>query len=293
MGIFENYHLHLFIIVDALSEDMEKRIKKKGYQTSVEEIRQALELASSTSTEEEKDILRGIVNFGTINVKQIMRARMDITAFDYDVDFHQLMDKINKCSFSRIPVYKNRIDNIKGILYIKDILPFIDQNENFAWQKLLRPCFFVPETKKIDDLLKNFQERRVHMAIVVDEYGGTSGLATLEDIIEEIVGEITDEFDKEDVNYSKIDNHTFIFEGKISLNDFLKIVEEEPEALDEVKGESESLGGLLLEIHKKMPQVGERITHKEFEFLIESATTKKIKRIRVVIHEGQEKKNNS
>jgi putative hemolysin len=213
-----------------------------------------------------------------------MKSRMDITAFDIEDDYHELMDRINKNGLSRIPVYRDTIDRIEGVLYVKDLLPFIDKEDAFKWQELLRPGFFVPESKKVDSLLKDFQEKRVHMAIVVDEYGGTSGLITLEDVIEEIVGEINDEFDEEvDVAYNKLDENTYIFEGKTSLNDFSKIINEEVSNFDEVKGDSESLGGLLLELNNKLPRAGEKINFNKFVFTAVAVDQKRIKRIRVFI----------
>jgi CBS domain containing-hemolysin-like protein len=193
------------------------------------------------------------------------------------------MDKINKTGYSRIPIYKETIDKIEGILYIKDLLPFIDKDENFKWQKLLRQGYYVPESKKIDDLLKDFQEKRVHMAIVVDEYGGTSGLITMEDIIEEIVGEINDEFDEDEIAYNKLDENTFVFEGKTTLNDFCKIINEDPAIFEEVKGESESLGGLILEINNKLPRAGDKIKYDRFLFTVVAVDNKRIKRVRVLI----------
>ena len=202
-----------------MSKLVERRIEKKGYSTTVEELNQALELTThnSDTTEEEKDILKGIVNFGTLTVKQVMKSRVDISALDSELNFVEMMDEVNKFGFSRIPVYKETIDTIEGILYTKDLLPYLDESENFKWQKLLRPGYFVPETKKLDSLLKDFQGKHVHMAIVVDEYGGTSGLITLEDLIEEIIGDINDEFDEVSVAFQKIDDHTYIFEGKTSF----------------------------------------------------------------------------
>jgi putative hemolysin len=227
----------------AFSNLIEKRVELKGYSLSVDELHQALELTTEDTPNEEKDILRGIVNFGTLSVKQVMRSRMDITAIDAKMDFHELMDKINKSGYSRIPVFEETIDNILGVLYIKDLLPFIEKDEDFAWKDLIRKSFFVPETKKVDALLKDFQKMRVHMAIVVDEYGGTSGLVTLEDLIEEIIGEINDEFDDtSDFFFQEIDNDTFIFEGKVSLNDFCKKLELDSQVFEDVKGESESRG---------------------------------------------------
>jgi len=206
-------------------------------------------------------------------------------AFNIETNFHDLMDRINKTGFSRIPVFNESIDKIEGVLYIKDILPYVDQEEDFEWQKLLRPGFFVPESKKIDTLLRDFQEKRVHVAIVVDEYGGTSGLVTMEDVIEEIIGEISDEFDEDEIPFNKLDENTYIFEGKTSLNDFCKIVEIDGNVFEEVKGESESLGGLLLEINAKLPRVGEKIHFDRFVFTVVSVDNKRIKRVRVYFKE--------
>jgi putative hemolysin len=211
-----------------------------------------------------------------------MQSRMDITAIDVEIDFHELMDRINKSGYSRIPVYEETIDNILGILYIKDLLPFIEKDEDFAWKELIRKSFFVPENKKVDTLLKDFQQKRVHMAIVVDEYGGTSGLVTLEDLIEEIIGEINDEFDdRDDFFFQEIDPSTYIFEGKVSLNDFCKRLELDIQIFDDVKGESESLGGLLLEINSKLPKNGAKIVFEDFEFTVLAVDLRKIKKVKV------------
>ncbi len=270
-----------------ISNLIEKRIEAKGYDVSVDDLNEALEMTTEESTEEEKDILKGVVKFGTINVKQIMRSRLDITAVDVSIDFHQLMDKINKCGFSRIPVYKESIDHIVGVLYIKDILPYIDRLETYPWQKLVREPYFIPENKKIDDLLRRFQSMRVHMAIVVDEYAGTAGLITLEDVIEEIVGDIHDEFDQTDVEFKKINDTTYIFEGKTSLNDLTKIIDVDINTFDEIKGESESLAGLLLEINSEMPNAGDQIAFENFSFVVESASNKRIKRVKIQINENE------
>lgn len=285
LQFFEKTLTPLSWLLMSVSDVIEKRIEKKGYNLSVDELNQALEITvDRETTEEEKGILKGIVNFGTLSVKQVMKSRMDITAIDVESDFHELMDQINKTGYSRIPVYSETIDKIEGILYIKDVLPHLDKEETFKWQTLLRPGYFVPESKKIDDLFKDFQEKQVHMAIVVDEYGGTEGLVTLEDIIEEIVGEINDEFDEEsDVSYNKLDEHTYIFEGKTSLNDFCKIVDVDTQFFDQVKGESESLGGLLLEINEKLPNAGAKIRFENFLFTIVAVDQKRIKRVRVFI----------
>lgn len=272
----------LTFLLLSISNVIEQRIERKGYSLSVDELNQALEITTEDTTEEEKDILKGIVNFSTLSVKQVMRSRMDITAVDLDMDFHELMDKINKSGYSRIPVYSETIDNIEGILYIKDLLPHIDHDEDFQWQSLVRKGFFIPENKKVDSLLKDFQQKRVHMAIVVDEYGGTSGLVTLEDLIEEIIGEINDEFDDiEDFFFKAIDAKTFIFEGKVSLNDFCKKLEIDAQIFDDVKGESESLGGLLLELNSNFPKNGSKIKFDIFEFTVMAVDTKRIKKVKV------------
>jgi len=266
---------------------IDKRFQKKGYDTSVDELHKALEITTENeeTTEEEKEILRGIMNFGTLTVKQVMKSRTEVTAFDMEIGFHELMDKINKSGYSRIPVFIETIDKIEGILYIKDLLPFVDEDEHFNWRELIRPVYFVPETKKIDSLLKDFQEKRVHMALVVDEYGGTSGLITLEDIIEEIVGEINDEFDDDDKSYRKIDKSTFIFEGKTSLNDFCKVIGIDPSIFDTIKGESESLGGLILEINSTLPFVDEKIHFDKYTFTVMAVDNRRIKKIKVKIDE--------
>ncbi len=267
-----------------LSNAVETRIERKGYTLSVDQLNHALDIATeSDSTREEKDLLKGIVNFGTLSVKQIMRSRLDITAFDSDLDFHELMDRINKSGYSRVPIYRDTIDKIEGILYIKDLLAHLHEEENFAWRPLLRSSYFVPESKKIDDLLRDFQQMHVHIAIVVDEYGGTSGLVTLEDIIEEIVGEINDELDdaEDELQFTKVNANTFVFEGKTSLKDFAKVVGVDVDIFDEVRGESESLGGLLLEINAKMPRNGEKIDFDRFSFQIVSVDQKRIKKVRV------------
>lgn len=276
-----------------MSQIIERRIEKKGYSTTVEELNQALDLTTDNSdtTAEEKGILKGIVNFGTLTVKRVMKSRLDISCVDGELDFKELMDQVNKSGFSRIPVYKESIDRIEGILYTKDLLPYLDETKEFKWQKLLRPGFFVPETKKLDSLLKDFQSKRVHMAIVVDEYGGTSGLVTLEDLIEEIIGEINDEFDEVNLGFQKVDDHNFIFEGKTSIHDVCKALDVDVTSFDEVKGESESLAGLILELHGSMPAQGEQIVFECFVFTIVIADLKRINKVKVTLQkEVMEKK---
>ncbi|MEN7547509.1 gliding motility-associated protein GldE [Rapidithrix thailandica] len=269
----------------SMGELLEKRLKVKGYQVSVNELDQAVEMATvHEGTVEEKEILKSIVKFGTKSAKQVMKSRIDITAIDIESNYKEVIDIINACGFSRIPVYVETIDKIDGILYCKDLLPYLDETEAFEWTKLIRrETFFVPENKKIDELLRDFQQKRVHMAIVVDEYGGTSGLITMEDIIEEIVGEINDEFDNDDLIYRRIDDATFTFEGKTSLNDFCKIIKVEQEEFHDAKGDSESLGGLLLELFGKLPISGEQIEYKNFFFTVVSADKKRIKSVRVLL----------
>jgi len=272
-------------VLVGMGKVLERRIEKKGYSTTVEELNQALELTTENNqtTEEEKDILKGIVNFGTLTVKQVMKSRIDISAVDTELNFTELMEQVNKSGFSRIPAYRETIDSIEGILYTKDLLPYLDEQQSFKWQKLLRPPFFVPETKKLDSLLKDFQGKRVHMAIVVDEYGGTSGVITLEDLIEEIIGDINDEFDEVNQGYQKLDDHTYIFEGKISIHDLCKALDVDSSLFDDVKGENESLGGLILELHNAMPKVGDQVVFDRFTFKVINVDQKRINRVRVSV----------
>ena len=286
LRVFAYLFSPLSMVLIKISNLIEKRVENKGYNISIDEMHQALEMTTNeeSTSEEELDILKGIVNFGTLYVTQVMKSRVDITSVDVEIDFHDLMDKINKSGYSRIPVFEDSIDKIIGILYVKDLLPYIENEDDFRWQELVRPGFFVSETKKIENLLKDFQEKRIHMAIVVDEYGGTSGLITLEDVIEEIIGEISDEFDEEELGYHKVDENTFVFESKTLLNDFCKVIDKEPQIFERIKGESETIGGLLLEIHKKLPLVGDKIIFDIFEFTIVAADNKRIKKIKVWIN---------
>ena len=294
LSVFHTILRPLSYSLMAFSNFVEKRIDSKGYNVSLEELNKALEITTNNeTTEEEKEIIKGIMTFGTISVRQVMRSRIDIVSAEITDNFHELMDMVNKYGYSRIPVFKESLDNIEGILYIKDLLPHLEKDENFQWQRLLRPGYFIPENKKIDTLLKDFQEKRVHIAIVVDEYGGTSGLITLEDVIEEIVGEIEDEFDYQEISFRKINEKTFIFEGKISLNDFCKVVGEDLAIFEEVKGESESLGGLILEINKVLPNTGEEITFGKYAFIVMAVDKRRIKKIKVIINESVGKSRSS
>ena len=274
----------LSVTLIRLTNVVEKKLGSKKNNLSVEKLSQALELTSDgATTKDEQKILEGIVNFGNTETVQIMKPRIDIFAISDDEPYQEVLQKILKHGYSRNPVYHETIDNIIGVLYAKDLLPYIDKKD-FKWQKLLRKPFFVPENKKLDDLLKEFQERKNHLAIVVDEYGGTSGLVTLEDVIEEIVGDINDEFDDDDLVYSKIDENTYVFEGKTTIKDFCKVVGEDEETFEEAKGESETLAGFLLEISGKFPKKGEKITFKNYTFTIEAIDKKRIKQVKVKKH---------
>jgi putative hemolysin len=272
----------LAILLVNLSNQIDKRIQRRGYKLSVEELSQAVELTGASATDEEKEILKGIVNFSNLTARQVMRARLDISAVADNLAFSELLAQINASGYSRVPVYGESLDQIEGVLYIKDLLPHIYQDDSFQWESLLRPAFFIPENKKVDDLLQDFQKRRVHMAIVVDEYGGTRGLVTLEDIIEEIFGDINDEFDDDTaVGYRREDARTVVFEGKMSISDVCRVLNVEATTFEAVQGDSESLGGLLLELFKKLPQAGEETNYEGFIFQVLSADDKRINEVRV------------
>ena len=251
---------------------------------SIDQLSQALELTSEEdTTKEEQRILQGIVSFGNTDTKQAMRPRIDIFALNIDQKYMDIMPEIVENGYSRIPVYQDNIDNIKGILYVKDLLPFIDRKQ-FDWATLIREPFFVPENKKLDDLMAEFQEKKVHLAVVVDEYGGTSGLISLEDIIEEIVGDISDEFDDEDLKYSKLDDNNYVFEGKTALKDFYKIIKIEDETIfEDHKGEAETVAGFVLEISKSFPKLNSKINFKNYVFTIEALDKKRIRLVKFTI----------
>ena len=265
---------------------IDKRLAQKQKEVSLEEISKALDLTEKESKEQERRILRSIVEFGNTDVKEVMKSRVDVLAIEQHTVFTEVIKKIVSSGFSRIPVFKEQFDNVLGILYIKDLIPFLNKGDEFEWIKLCRPAYYVPETKMINDLLKEFQLKKNHIAIVVDEYGGTSGIVTLEDVLEEIVGEINDEFDADDNIYSKLDDHNYIFEGKISLIDFLKIVKGEVDYFDDIKGESDSLAGLVLEVEGKILTIGEVCNIPPYTMLVESADNRRIKRLKVTIDEN-------
>lgn len=260
------------------------KLGKQKSNLSVDQLSQALELTSEEdTTKEEHKILQGIVQFGNTDTKQVMRPRIDIFALNIDQKYTEILPEIIKNGYSRIPVYKDNIDSIQGILYVKDLLPYIDRKQ-FDWTSLLREPFFVPENKKLDDLMAEFQEMKVHLAVVVDEYGGTSGLISLEDIIEEIVGDISDEFDDEDLTYSKLDDNNFVFEGKTPLKDFYKIIKIEDNTIfEESKGEAETIAGFVLEISGSFPKLNSKINFENYVFKIEALDKKRIKLVKFTI----------
>lgn len=264
------------------SSIFDKYLKNRMHNISMEEISQAIDLADENKEIEEKHILKGLINFGNTNVKQIMKPRTEVNCVDITTDAQELLKTILGWNFSRIPVYEETFDQVKGILYIKDLLPHIHKKTNFNWQNLIKPTIYVPEHKKIDDLLQMFQEKRVHMAIVVDEYGGTSGIVTMEDILEEVFGEIKDEFDEEELSYSKLDELTYIFEGRTALHDISKILELPQDHFDKVKGDADTLGGLLMEITQEIPSKGEEINLDDLSFIIESADNRRVKRVKLM-----------
>jgi len=275
------YPVSSFLIIS--TSFVRKKLTKKRQNLSMEQLSDALDLAADDITEE-KTILEGIIKFGNIEVRGIMKSRLDVMAIDIHTRFSNLIQLVIDSGYSRIPVFSGSFDNIKGILYIKDLLPHLNKGDNFSWQSLIRPPYYVPENKKIDDLLHEFQTKKIHMAIVVDEYGGTSGIITLEDILEEIVGEISDEADEDDKIHQQIDNKTFIFDGKISLNDFYKITSIPDDLLDPVKGDADTLAGLILEIKGEFPKAGDKIHYNNLHFSIESVDKRRILQIRVEIH---------
>jgi putative hemolysin len=285
LGLLQQMLSPLSKLLIASTSIIDKRVKKKGTNISVDELEHALELTSDeNTTEEEHKILKGIVKFGNTDVKQIMKPRTDVLAFENETLYEELIAGIIESGFSRLPIYKESFDQIVGILYTKDLLPHLNNNNAFKWQSLIRSPFFVPENKKIDDLLKEFQESKVHMAIVVDEYGGTSGIVTLEDVIEEIVGDITDEFDDDDLVYSKLDESNYVFEGKTPLIDIYRILSIDGELFEEVKGESDTIAGFLIEQSGKILKKHEKVNFENYTFVIEAADKRKIKQVKMTIN---------
>ena len=261
----------------------EKVIQKENRQLSVDELEQALELTDKEEIKDEQSMLQGIIRFGDETAKEIMTSRQDIVDLDIRCSYDTVLKGIVENNYSRIPVYQDNQDNIRGVLYIKDLLPHLSKGSNFRWQSLIRPPYFVPETKKIDDLLRDFQENKVHIAIVVDEFGGTSGIVTLEDILEEIVGEINDEFDEDERNYTKLASNTYLFEGKTLLKDFLKILNLPDDEFDDIEGDADSLAGLLLEIKGDFPAVREVLIYKDYKFEVLEIEERRISKVKVIV----------
>ena len=275
-GPFSNMLVRSSVLVN-------KCVSKKNYNISVDELSQALELTDKNEISEESNILEGVIRFGGETAKEVMTPRLDIVDLEIQTPFSEVLDCVVENAYSRIPVYEDSRDNIKGILYIKDLLPYLKKGEDFAWQKLIRPAFFVPETKMIDDLLRDFQANKIHIAIVVDEFGGTSGIVTMEDIIEEIVGEINDEYDDEERMYVKLNDTTYVFEAKVLLSDFCKILKLDADEFEEVEGEADTLAGLLLEIKGEFPKLHEKLDFKNYHFEVLEKDARRILKVKVII----------
>jgi gliding motility-associated protein GldE len=270
-------------IVMGTGKIADRVVRKENHMLSVDDLEQALELTDKEDIKEEQRMLEGIVRFGDETAKEIMTSRQDVVDLDFKATFQDVMKCVVENNYSRIPVYQDNSDNVRGILYIKDLLPHLSKGNNFRWQSLIRPPYFVPETKKIDDLLREFQENKVHIAIVVDEYGGTSGIVTLEDILEEIVGEINDEYDEEEKFYQRINANTFIFEGKTLLSDFYKVLNLDDDVFEDVEGDADSLAGLLLEIKGDFPKLHEKIVYQNFTFEILDMEERRISKVKVIL----------
>jgi len=269
-------------ILLAKTTNLFERNLQKVHSVSISDIKSAIEMTSEDdTTQEEKKILKGIISFGNTYAKQIMTSRVDVMAHDINIPFDQLVSFINKNQYSRVPVYNGSFDRVEGILYIKDLLAHLNEGSGFDWKPLIREPYFVPEMKKIDLLLQEFKQKKVHMAIVVDEYGGTAGIVTLEDILEEIVGDINDEFDEDEVFYSKLDDNTFIFDGKTALTDVVKVMDINDESFEEIRGEAESIGGLVVELSGRIPRPKEQIEFGEFVFTVELSDRRRVRRVKV------------
>jgi magnesium and cobalt exporter, CNNM family len=289
LDIFDTVFRPLSFLLIQSTSLVNKRFSQRRKNLSMDELSDALELTEQ-SLNEDKTILKGIVKFGNIDVREIMTSRMDVVGAGIKTPFRKLIGLIVESGYSRIPIYAKDLDHIKGILYIKDLLPHLDKPGSFQWQSLIRTAYYIPGTKKISDLLREFQANKIHMAIVIDEYGGTSGIITLEDILEEIVGEISDESDIENPSYVKVDNSTYLFEGKITLNDFLKTMDEKEDFFDAVKGEADTLAGLILELKGEIPRKNETFTYKHYNFTVKSVDTRRIKQIQVSLTKPTNKK---
>ncbi len=288
--VIENVFRPLSAILIAFTTLIKKRFSFKRMNLSMDELSNALDLAEHTN-EDDKSILKGIVKFVNTTVREIMTTRVDIVGVEINKKFKPLIELIVESGYSRIPVYEKNFDNIKGILYIKDLLVHLHKTDMFSWQSLIRPAYYVPETKKVDDLLKEFQTNKIHLAIVIDEYGGTSGIITLEDILEEIVGEITDETDEEMPVYTQLDKNNYMFEGKTQLNDFYKVFDLDENIFESVKGDADTLAGLILEMKGEIPQKNDKVKYKNFEFKVTAVDARRIKKIQVTLTDLKSPKN--
>ena len=273
----------MLLIFSALMFLFALAVRKRRQSISID-LSSVLEKTSNTAAENE-NILKGIVKFGNIDVHTIMTPRMDVESVDITIGLTGLITKINEWGYSRIPVYEDVPDNIKGILYVKDLLPYIGEKDGFPWQKLIRNAYFVPEHKKIDDLLNEFQEKKMHMAVIINEYGGMVGIVTLEDILEEIVGDIADESDDDEQEYVQIDEHTYLFDAKVLLNDFFRIMRLDEADFEPVRGEADTLAGVILEIKGEIPQKGDLVDYLHLSFCVEEMDNHRIKQIKVTVHE--------
>jgi len=282
LDIFEKVCRPVNFLLINTSSVIQRKFSRQGKNISMDDLSNALDLTEHGITEEKK-ILEGIVKFGNIDVREIMTPRVDILGISIQTPFKKLIAHIIDSGYSRIPVFNHDLDHIKGILYIKDLLPFLGKADSFNWQSLMRPPYYVPETKKINDLMKEFQTSKIHMAVVIDEYGGTSGIITLEDILEEIVGEITDEFDEEEIFYTKISENTYLFDGKTIIQDFYKVIGSDDSLFDDIKGEADTLAGLILELKGEIPAKNDTINCKNFVFTIDSVDNRRIKQIKIEI----------
>ncbi len=264
---------------------LNKHFARKNHNISVDELSQALELTDKAELKEENNLLEGIIRFGGETAKEVMTSRLDVVDLDIRTPYKDVLKCIVENVYSRIPVYAETRDNIKGVLYIKDLLPHLNKGDNFRWQSLIRPAYFVPETKMIDDLLRDFQANKIHIAIVVDEFGGTSGIVTMEDIIEEIVGEIHDEYDDEERTYTVLNDHTWVFEAKTQLTDFYKITRLDSDIFDEVTGDADTVAGLLLELKGEFPTLHERVLYRNYEFEVLQMDNRRILQVKFTINQ--------
>lgn len=278
----------VMILVNSTSV-IDKRITKKGHMVTVDDLERAIDITNDADThEEEKDILKSIVRFGNIDVGQIMRSRLDVKTLDISWTFDQVLKAVKEWGYSRMPVVEGTFDQVKGILNVKELLPHLEKGSSYSWQKLIKSAYFIPETKMIDSLFQEFKEKRVHMAVVIDEYGGSVGLVTMEDILEEIFGEIHDEFDEDENPYSRLDEHTYVFEGRILLVDLCRMLELPIEDFEEAKGEADTLGGLILELSGRIPSVGTMVDLKNYRFWVESVDKRRIKRVKMTLLQPEE-----